>query len=109
MAWVGFDQPRTLGRNETGGSVSLPIWIGYMEKALKGIPEVARTVPDGIIDLKVDPDAAVPGSGSHPEFFYKEGMPPVPAERAPGDAPQPDFKPVPSMSRNEPRPPPAPG
>ena len=39
IAWVGFDQPRTLGRNETGGSVALPIWIGYMEKALKGVPE----------------------------------------------------------------------
>ena len=106
VAWVGFDQPRTLGRNETGGSVSLPIWIGYMEKVLKGVPEVARTVPEGVIGLKVDPDAVVPGSGSHPEFFYKEALPPAPPERTPpGDAPQQDFKPVPSMSRMEERPP----
>ena len=105
VAWVGFDQPRTLGRNETGGSVSLPIWIGYMEKVLKGVPEVARTVPEGVIGLKVDPDAVVPGSGSHPEFFYKEALPPAPPERTPpGDAPQQDFKPVPSMSRTEERP-----
>src|SRR3954469_14448892 len=40
IAWSGFDQPRTLGRNETGGAVALPIWIGYMERALKGVPEV---------------------------------------------------------------------
>ena len=104
IAWVGFDQPRTLGRNETGGSVSLPIWIGYMEKALKGIPDVPRAVPEGVIDLKVGPDAAVPGSGAHPEFFYKEALPPVPPERAPaGDPPQPAFRPVPSMSSREER------
>ena len=105
IAWVGFDQPRTLGRNETGGSVSLPIWIGYMEKVLKGVAEIARVVPEGIIDLKVDHDPAVPGSGAHPEFFYKEGLPPVPPERAPPvDGPHPDFKPAPSMSRKEDRP-----
>ncbi len=104
VAWVGFDQPRTLGRNETGGSVSLPIWIGYMEKALKGVPEVARAVPDGVVGLKVGPDAAVPGSGSHPEFFYKEALPPVPPERGTEpDPPQPAFKPVPSMSKSEER------
>ncbi len=39
ISWMGFDQPKTLGRNQTGGVVALPIWIGYMEKALKDIPE----------------------------------------------------------------------
>jgi hypothetical protein len=73
-----------------------------MEKALKGVPEIGRTVPEGVIDLKLDPDASVPNSGSHPEFFYKEALPPVPPERAPeGDPPQPAFKPAPSMSSNE--------
>ncbi|MSP98651.1 MAG: penicillin-binding protein 1A [Betaproteobacteria bacterium] len=78
VAWVGFDQPRTLGRNETGGSVALPVWIGYMERALKGIPEIVRERPEGIIDMTVDADAMVPNSVAHPEFFYKEELPPVP-------------------------------
>ena len=41
VAWIGFDQPRTLGANETGGVAALPIWIAYMQKALKGTPERA--------------------------------------------------------------------
>ena len=36
VAWVGFDQPKTLGRNQTGGLVALPIWIGYMEQGAEG-------------------------------------------------------------------------
>jgi penicillin-binding protein 1A len=104
IAWVGFDQPRTLGRNETGGGVALPIWIGYMEKALKGVPEIARVAPEGVVNLKVDAE----GSGSHQEFFYKESLPPPPPppppqerERAPALQPgeTPEFKPLPSMSR----------
>jgi membrane carboxypeptidase/penicillin-binding protein len=36
VAWIGFDQPKTLGTNETGANAALPIWISYMAKALKG-------------------------------------------------------------------------
>jgi penicillin-binding protein 1A len=38
VAWIGFDQPKKLGNGETGGSAALPIWIGYMDKALKACP-----------------------------------------------------------------------
>src|SRR3954467_6841003 len=41
ISWVGFDQPKTLGRNQTGGVVALPVWLGYMEKVLKDVPEMA--------------------------------------------------------------------
>ena len=34
VAWIGFDQPKNLGNRETGGGLALPIWIGYMQKAL---------------------------------------------------------------------------
>jgi penicillin-binding protein 1A len=37
-AWIGFDQPRKLGDKETGGAAALPIWIGYMSRALKDVP-----------------------------------------------------------------------
>jgi penicillin-binding protein 1A len=38
ITWVGFDQPRTLGRREYGGVAALPIWIKYMGDALKDTP-----------------------------------------------------------------------
>jgi penicillin-binding protein 1A len=39
VAWVGFDQPRTLGRKEYGGVAALPIWSEYMARALANSPE----------------------------------------------------------------------
>ncbi|ROT44127.1 penicillin-binding protein 1A [Pusillimonas sp. NJUB218] len=38
VAWMGFDQPRSLGSRETGGGASLPIWLDYMRVALKDQP-----------------------------------------------------------------------
>ncbi len=50
VAWVGFDQPRKLGDRETGGGLALPIWISYMQYALKGVPDVANPeVPPGVV------------------------------------------------------------
>ena len=38
IAWVGFDQPSTLGRREYGGIAALPVWTSFMDQALKGTP-----------------------------------------------------------------------
>lgn len=38
IAWVGFDQPTTLGRREYGGIAALPIWANFMKNALAGTP-----------------------------------------------------------------------
>jgi len=54
IAWIGFDQPKSLGSRETGGGIALPIWLGYMQKALKDMPTVERTVPEGIIQAGGD-------------------------------------------------------
>jgi penicillin-binding protein 1A len=51
VAWMGYDQPRTLGSGETGGGVSLPIWIDYMAKALKGVPSMTYQEPEGLVRL----------------------------------------------------------
>jgi len=80
IAWVGFDQPKSLGRNQTGGSVALPIWIGYMEKMLKGVPEVKRTMPRGIVmvdvvDVVNPNDPAAMEMKIVPEMFYQEYVP----------------------------------
>ncbi|WP_432258503.1 penicillin-binding protein 1A [Cupriavidus sp. TMH.W2] len=50
IAWMGYDQPKSLGVRETGGGLALPIWVGYMSKALKGVPEAPeRPVPEGVL------------------------------------------------------------
>jgi len=48
VAWIGFDKPKNLGNRETGGGLALPIWIGYMQKALPGFATQEREVPAGI-------------------------------------------------------------
>ena len=55
VAWLGFDQPKSLGSRETGGGAALPIWMGYMKKALERFPEEPPgPPPSGLI---VDGDA----------------------------------------------------
>jgi len=77
VAWVGYDQPQTLGRNQTGGLVALPIWVGYMQQVEKGVPEMRRVVPDGVVTAPTYP--LDPGTISDvkevPEYFYSEFVP----------------------------------
>jgi penicillin-binding protein 1A len=54
VAWVGFDQPRKLGDRETGGGLALPIWVGYMGTALKGVPDVSMQPPSGVVKVGDD-------------------------------------------------------
>jgi len=64
IAWIGFDQPKKLGYNETGGVSALPIWIGYMQKALRGVPEKMPMTqpPEGLVNV----------AG---EYYYREYAP----------------------------------
>jgi penicillin-binding protein 1A len=50
IVWMGYDAPRSLGDRETGGGLSLPIWITFMETALKGVPMMEMPVPEGVIN-----------------------------------------------------------
>ncbi|MDP3605384.1 MAG: penicillin-binding transpeptidase domain-containing protein, partial [Polaromonas sp.] len=49
--WMGYDTPRKLGDRETGGGLSLPVWINFMEYALKGVPVAEYTPPAGVINI----------------------------------------------------------
>jgi penicillin-binding protein 1A len=76
VAWMGFDQPKTLGKNQTGGRIALPIWIDYMGKALNGVPEAQRAVPEGIVSAWSDAvPPALPEARGSAEFFYREFAP----------------------------------
>lgn len=86
--WVGFDQPESLGRNEYGGTVALPIWMDYMGAALRDKPSHLPPEPAGLISLRVDPvsgRAASPGTpDAYFELFKSEDSPPPMSELEPG-------------------------
>jgi penicillin-binding protein 1A len=54
--WVGFDSPRTLGRNAFGSNTALPIWVDFMATALEGIEDAPIKRPDGLVSVRIDPD-----------------------------------------------------
>lgn len=78
-AWVGFDQPSTLGRSEFGGTAALPIWIDFMKVALNNSPDQPATQPDGIVSVRIDPKTgllAYPGQEDAIfEVFPEESAP----------------------------------
>ena len=51
VTWIGYDTPRNLGSRETGGGLSLPVWISFMQSALKGVPVMEPTVPPGVVNM----------------------------------------------------------
>ncbi|KVV56175.1 penicillin-binding protein [Burkholderia territorii] len=77
IAWIGYDNPRSLGDRETGGGLSLPVWIDYMGAALKGVPEFKPTMPDDVQTLGSELyfTEFTPGHG----FVSTVGVPQAPA------------------------------
>jgi len=54
--WLGFDRnEQPLGRAETGGRAALPIWLAYMQAALRDRPQPTFPVPEGIAFQRIDP------------------------------------------------------
>jgi len=51
IVWIGYDTPRKLGDRETGGGLSLPVWISYMDTALRGVPVSEYPVPEGLVHV----------------------------------------------------------
>jgi len=54
--WVGYDRPRSLGKDETGSRVAVPIWVTYMGKILGDSPREDFPVPDKVVLVPVDLD-----------------------------------------------------
>lgn len=102
ITWVGFDQPRSLGRYGYGGTAALPIWINYMNQALKGVPDIELPIPPGIAvrqgaglrgsdeyyleefqrtnpELRINNSGKVPGSDA-PETAEASSEPVAPAQ-----------------------------
>ena len=77
--WIGFDQPRTLGRWAFGGNTALPVWVNYMGAMLKGKEHRPFPQPDGVVSVRIDPETgllAQPGqSNAIFELFKQEQIP----------------------------------
>ncbi len=54
VVWIGYDTPRKLGDRETGGGLSLPVWISFMESALKKMPIMDAIAPEGVLYVNGD-------------------------------------------------------
>jgi penicillin-binding protein 1A len=65
IAWIGYDNPRSLGDKETGGGLALPVWIEYMARALKGVPDYKMPMPAGVTEIGSELyfDDFTPGQG----------------------------------------------
>jgi penicillin-binding protein 1A len=83
VAWMGYDEPKSLGGREFGATLAMPIWIDYMRVALAHRPQQERAVPEGVVrvnddwmfaeyadstefrSIDIDPDAP-PAGGAEP-------------------------------------------
>ena len=54
VAWMGYDDPKSLGGREFGATLAMPIWIDYMRVALAGRPEITRSAPEGVSNASGD-------------------------------------------------------
>lgn len=89
VAWIGFDNPHSLGDKETGGGAALPIWMGYMEKILKNVPEAVYTMPANMVAARINDNGHRDSNGNRIEYFYQENLPPEQSA-----APDPEAKPA---------------
>ena len=92
VTWIGYDTPRKLGDRETGGGLSLPVWIEFMAQALKKVPVMEPAVPEGVVN-----------SGG--EWFYTEygggaGVSSLGLEPS-GDTHQPQVIPLPAADEKK--------
>ena len=92
VTWIGYDTPRNLGSRETGGGLSLPVWISFMQQALKGVAVMEPSVPAGVVNIG--------GEWFYEEFSRNAGVaslglqdaPAAPASVQPGEAPAPEER-----------------
>ena len=89
IAWMGFDQPRSLGDKETGGGAALPIWMGYMAKVLQNVPEAVYSMPENMIAARINKGGHRSANGELTEYFYQENLPPEQSLPPPGVTDQP--------------------
>jgi penicillin-binding protein 1A len=71
VAWIGFDQERSLGDNEEGARAALPMWIYFMQEALSGRPEHRLPEPPGVVRMWVSRTSGAPSSAGDPGAIFE--------------------------------------
>ena len=96
-AWIGFDQPVSLGRAETGGRTALPVWIDFMRTALEGVPEKPLIPPETMVRITINSETGKPTTPDDPlamEEYFVQGtetpqpLPGLEGETAPEGVPE---------------------
>ena len=78
--YVGFDQPRSLGRYETGAAAALPIFYDFMKEALAGQADIPFRIPSGIKLVRINHDTGKPATPSDTSVIW-EALKPEAAQR----------------------------
>jgi penicillin-binding protein 1A len=86
--WLGFDQERSLGENEEGGRTALPMWIYFMQEALRDRPEHRQPEPPGVVRMWVSRESGAPARAGSPGALFEaflEQFAPEPGMGSVGD------------------------
>jgi penicillin-binding protein 1A len=89
VAWMGYDDPKSLGGREFGATLALPIWIDTMRVALSGKPETQRTPPEGVSSAEGDWMFSEFLNGAGVRTLDMGDIPPVPPSPLPPASPPP--------------------
>jgi penicillin-binding protein 1A len=71
VSWVGFDEPKSLGKGEYGGRTALPMWIDFMSVALADIPEQQQTTPNNIAHVRIDKGTGLRDCGNAQNTLFE--------------------------------------
>jgi penicillin-binding protein 1A len=72
--WVGFDQSKPLGEGEEGSRTAVPIWVDFMQDALKGVPDRGWPMPDGLVQVRISPETGEIASADDPTAIFETFM-----------------------------------
>jgi penicillin-binding protein 1A len=81
VVWVGYDDDLPLGQGEEGSRTALPVWIEFMRVALRGAPQNALPMPEGIVSVRISRKTGCPASAADPvedvmfEIFRTDHVP----------------------------------
>ncbi len=93
VTWIGYDNPRKLGDRETGGGLSLPVWISFMETALKDVAVAEPVAPEGVVHVS--------GEWFYEEFAKGAGISNLTPDSKPIEAPQTNPTPSPAQPTSD--------
>jgi penicillin-binding protein 1A len=80
--WIGFDQPSTLGPDESGSKAAVPMWADFMTAAMKATPNVAFAIPDGVYFQRIDPTTGQPATPASKRTVLEVFVKNAPSRRA---------------------------